>query len=75
MEYCFEECKFHKPVALYGRLNIKTQEILIDKAIVINGILTMSKDKVNIQGLPTSGTGLEVGDLYIRKNGTLRVKR
>ena len=23
MEHCFEDCKFHKPVFLFGRLNIK----------------------------------------------------
>ena len=74
MEHCFEDCKFHKPVFLFGRLNIMTREISIEKAIMINGILTISKGKLNFQNLPTSATGLEVGDLYV-KNGQLRIKR
>ena len=51
-----------------------TREISIEKAIMINGILTISKGKLNFQNLPTSATGLEVGDLYV-KNGQLRIKR
>ena len=73
MERCFEDCKFYKPVFLFGRLNIKTNEIRIDKAILINGILTISKTGINFQNLPTDDKELEVGDLYVKK-GTLKIK-